>query len=108
MLGKHAPTELRAGVEKSLKELQTDYVDIFYLHAPDRSVPFEETVGEIDRMYEEGKFRAWGLSNFAAFEVAEIVMVCRERGWVRPRVYQGCYNAISKLTWARRVLRDRS
>ncbi|KAK3201678.1 hypothetical protein GRF29_164g242368 [Pseudopithomyces chartarum] len=56
VLGKHAPTELRAGVEKSLKELQTDYVDIFYLHAPDRSVPFEETVGEIDRILAGGLF----------------------------------------------------
>ena len=60
-------------------------------------MPFEETLGEIDRLYKEGKFAAWGLSNFAAFEVAEIVMICRERGWVRPRVYQGCYNAISKF-----------
>lgn len=49
----------------------------------------------MNRLYEEGKFKKWGLSNYAAFEVAEIVMICRERGWVRPSVYQGCYNAIS-------------
>ena len=79
----------------SLKELKTDCVDIFYLHAADRSVPFEETLQEVNKMHKEGKFVNLGLSNFTAFEVAEVVIMCKERGWVRPTIYQGVYNAIS-------------
>jgi len=81
---------------ESLSQLETDYVDIFYLHAPDRSVPFTETLKTLNGFYEEGKFKQLGLSNYTAFEVAEIVVTCKERGWVRPTIYQGRYNAISE------------
>lgn len=94
--GTHKPENLRASLETSLKELGADCVAIFYLHAADRSVPFEETLEECDKMHKEGKFVRLGLSNFTAFEVAEVVMTCRAHGWVRPSIYQGMYNAISK------------
>ena len=94
--GDHKPANLRKGLETSLKELGADCVDIFYLHAADRSVPFEETLEECDRLHKEGKFVQLGLSNFAAFEVAECVILCKDRGWVRPTVYQGMYNAITR------------
>jgi aflatoxin B1 aldehyde reductase len=93
--GMHEPSSLRASVETSLAELRTDSVDIFYLHAADRSVPFEKTLETINELYEEGKFKQFGLSNYTSFEVAEIVMTCRERRWVRPTIYQAMYNAIS-------------
>ena len=83
-------------LEKSLAELKTDCVDIFYLHAADRSIPFAETLEELNKMHKEGKFVQLGLSNFTAFEVAEVVVTCTERGWVRPTIYQGMYNCISK------------
>lgn len=94
---------LRANVEESLRQLKTDRLDIFYLHAPDRSVPFEKTLEETNRLYEEGTFKRLGLSNYTAFEVAEIVMICREKGWVRPTIYQGCYNAISECNLLLRI-----
>ncbi|KAL4929184.1 aldo/keto reductase family protein [Aspergillus undulatus] len=92
--GDYKPAALREKFNESLRALQTDSVDIFYLHAPDRSVPFAETLQEVDRLYREGKFKQLGLSNYAAFEVAEIVTLCGERGWVRPTVYQAMYNAL--------------
>ena len=70
-------------------------MDIFYLHAPDRSVPFSETLEAVNELHKEGKFVQLGLSNYTAFEVAEIVTLCNERGWVRPTIYQAMYNAIS-------------
>lgn len=94
--GTHQPEPLRESFEKSLQELNTKCVDIFYLHAPDRSVPFEETLQALNEMHKEGKFVRLGLSNFTAFEVAEIVILCKERGWVRPSIYQGMYNAITR------------
>jgi aflatoxin B1 aldehyde reductase len=93
--GAHNPTVLRQQLEKSLTELKTDCVDIFYLDAADRSVPFHETLEEVNQLHKEGKFVQFGLSNYTAFEVAEIVITTNERGWVRPKIYQAMYNAIS-------------
>ncbi|KAK5371076.1 hypothetical protein LTR20_007317 [Exophiala xenobiotica] len=94
--GDHAPDKLRASLEKSLTELGTNCVDIFYLHAPDRSVPFEETLRCCNDMFKEGKFVALGLSNYAAWEVAEVWNIAKERGWVKPTIYQAMYNAITR------------
>ena len=96
--GTHKPEPLKASLLKSLAELGTDCVDIFYLHAADRSVPFAETLEVLNELHKEGKFVQLGLSNFTAFEVAEVVITCKERGWVRPTIYQGMYNAISKYS----------
>ncbi|ETN38340.1 uncharacterized protein HMPREF1541_06375 [Cyphellophora europaea CBS 101466] len=94
--GKHKPDNLKASFNKSLQELGTDSVDIFYLHAPDRSVPFEETMQACDELFKEGKFQNLGLSNFAAWEVAEVYNIAKERGWVKPTIYQAMYNAITR------------
>jgi aflatoxin B1 aldehyde reductase len=66
------------------------------LHAADRSLPFEVTLAAVDKMHKEGKFVRLGLSNFTAFEVAEVVMLARQHGWVRPTIWQGMYNAITR------------
>ncbi|KAF2087334.1 Aldo/keto reductase [Saccharata proteae CBS 121410] len=94
--GTHKPETITATLEKSLAELKTDCVDIFYLHAADRSVPFAETLEAVDKMHKQGKFVQLGLSNFTAFEVAEVVMTCKANNWVRPTIYQGMYNAITR------------
>ncbi|RDW71606.1 hypothetical protein BP6252_08169 [Coleophoma cylindrospora] len=94
--GKHKPEVLTAEFETSLKELGTDCVDIFYLHAADRSVPFAETLEAVDKLHKAGKFVQLGLSNYTAFEVAEVVMTCKYNNWVRPTIYQGMYNAITR------------
>lgn len=92
----HSPESLRKGLEKSLDQLRTDSVDIFYLHAADRKIPFEVTLQAVDTLHKEGKFKALGLSNFSAMEVAECAVLCRERGWVRPTIYQAMYNCITR------------
>ncbi|PWY94796.1 aflatoxin B1-aldehyde reductase GliO-like protein [Aspergillus sclerotioniger CBS 115572] len=94
--GEHKPNVLREKLELSLNQLGTDTADIFYLHAPDRSVPFAETLETLNELHKEGKFVELGLSNYTAFEVAEIVTMCNERGWVRPTIYQAMYNAITR------------
>lgn len=93
--GQHKAANLRASLETSLAELKAKCVDIFYLHAADRSVPFEETLRECNAMHKEGKFVQLGLSNFTAFEVAECVMLCKANGWVRPSICQCMLNPIS-------------
>ena len=51
-------------IEKSLKNLNTDYVDVYLVHWPDRNTPFEETMRALDDIVKQGKVRAVGLSNF--------------------------------------------
>ena len=104
--GKHKAERITEEFNKSLSELKTDCVDIFYLHAADRSVPFEETLEAVNKLHKQGRFVQLGLSNYTAFEVAEIVIMCKERGWVRPTIYQGMYNAISELLVTGSLTRD--
>ncbi|TFK54931.1 Aldo/keto reductase [Heliocybe sulcata] len=94
--GVHSPSVLRSTFLTSLKALNKSKVRVFYLHAPDRSVPFEETCREVNKMHQEGLFETFGLSNFASWEVAEIVGICKANGWVQPKIYQAMYNAITR------------
>lgn len=94
--GAHQAAIIEQKLNESLRELGTDSVDIFYLHAADRATPFQETLAKLDELHKQGKFVQLGLSNFTAFEVAEVVMHCKYNGWVRPTIYQGMYNAITR------------
>ncbi|KAJ3966935.1 Aldo/keto reductase [Lentinula raphanica] len=93
--GDHSPASLRSTFLTSL-ELKRDKVRVLYLHAPDRSTPFEETVAEVNKLYQEGRFEIFGLSNYASWEVAEIVGICKAKGYVMPKIYQVMYNAITR------------
>jgi aflatoxin B1 aldehyde reductase len=50
----HSPEDLRIALKRSLSSLKTDKVDMWYLHAPDRSVPYEVTMREVNNLYKEG------------------------------------------------------
>ena len=60
------PEALRRHCEDSLKRLQTDVIDLYYLHRWDKAVPIEESVGALSRLVEQGKVRALGLSEVSA------------------------------------------
>lgn len=92
----HSPEMLRKHMAKSFKELKTDSVDLYYLHQPDRSTPYETTLRATNDLYQEGKFKRLGLSNYQAWEVAQICEICRKNGWKMPDVYQGVYNALHR------------
>ncbi|KAL3473078.1 Aldo/keto reductase [Aspergillus californicus] len=92
----HEPGDLRAGLMTSLKALRADSVDLFYLHAPDRETPFEDTLAEINKLHQEGYFRRFGISNFQSWEVARICEICERHGYIKPSVYQALYNAYQR------------
>lgn len=94
--GTHSAARIAASVQEQLEALQVPKVHIEYLHMPDRSVPFVETLGALDREYRAGKFEKLGISNYSPEEVREIVAICDKHGFVRPSVYQGNYNAITR------------
>jgi aflatoxin B1 aldehyde reductase len=93
----HSPADLRKSLNNSLAALKTNKVHIFYLHAPDRSVPYEDTLREVNNIHIEGLFERFGLSNYPAWEVAQICEICKRNGWVMPTVYQGIYNAHQRV-----------
>jgi aflatoxin B1 aldehyde reductase len=93
----HGPEHLREALRRSLISLKTDKVDLWYLHAPDRSTPYETTLREVNNLHREGLFNRFGISNYAAWEVAQIVEICDKNGWIKPTAYQGVYNALHRL-----------
>lgn len=92
----HSAADVRKYLDIQLKSLHATQIDMWYLHAPDRSVPFEETLAAVDELYKEGKFKRFGLSNYMSWEVAQIVGLCDKNGWIKPTAYQGIYNAIHR------------
>ncbi|MCW3778460.1 aldo/keto reductase [Levilactobacillus namurensis] len=67
----NTPEFLTAQVEASLKRLNTDYLDIYYIHFPDKDTPKAEAVGALQRLREQGKIRAIGISNFSLDQIKE-------------------------------------
>lgn len=57
-----SPANIRVAIEGSLKRLDTDYIDLYYQHRVDKSVPIEEVVGTLVELMDEGKIRHYGLS----------------------------------------------
>jgi aryl-alcohol dehydrogenase-like predicted oxidoreductase len=81
-------------IDGSLGRLRTDHVDVYYLHAPDPAVPIEETLDAMKTVLESGKARAWGVSNYASWQILEIFRLSDERGMPRPLLSQVMYNVL--------------
>lgn len=81
---------------ESLKRLRTDKVDILYFHFPDAVTPVEDALKTINTLFEVGKIKEFGLSNFPAWMVVDTWHKCKKNGWLCPSVYQGRYNALSR------------
>ncbi|RCW41069.1 aryl-alcohol dehydrogenase-like predicted oxidoreductase [Halopolyspora algeriensis] len=97
--GEHAPLSpegLRASVDGSLVRLGVEQIDLLYLHQPDRKTPLSETLATIARLVDEGKIAALGVSNFAAWQIAEINHCADEVGAPRPVVAQQLYNLLAR------------
>ncbi|KIK99648.1 hypothetical protein PAXRUDRAFT_822494 [Paxillus rubicundulus Ve08.2h10] len=90
------PAKVKQSLAASIKALGNVKIQTFYLHAPDRSTPIEDTLRAVNELYKEGYFEEFGLSNFDSWEVAEVVCIARQHGWVKPTVYQGLYNVTGR------------
>ncbi|HET8637776.1 MAG TPA: aldo/keto reductase [Acidobacteriaceae bacterium] len=87
---------IHKAVEASLKRLETDYLDIYYLHQPDYGVPIEETLEAMDGLVRAGKVRYPAISNYAAWQAAEIHCISAKQGYQAPRISQPMYNLLAR------------
>jgi aryl-alcohol dehydrogenase-like predicted oxidoreductase len=89
-----SPAAIHRAVDESLKRLGTDYVDVYYFHAPDHAVPVEESLQAMAELLDAGKIRAVGVSNYAAWQILEMMALSHARGLPRPAISQVMYNLL--------------
>lgn len=92
---KIGPDAMAAGkvaesVERSLRHLRTDFIDLLQIHWPSRSVPMAETLGALEALKRQGKVRAIGLSNFGALDLADALAI------TQPTTNQLPYSLLSR------------
>ena len=83
-------------LDASLERLQTDYVDLYQMHFPDRSTPIDETLRALDDMVTAGKVRYIGCSNFSAWEIVDAVWTSRTERLSRFVSCQPPYNILER------------
>jgi len=86
---------LRA-IDESLQRLGTDYLDIYYFHAPDHNVPVEESLEAMASLVKQGKVRYLASSNYAGWQVVQMLWLAKERSWPAPYVSQPMYNLLAR------------
>jgi len=97
-----SPATLRRQCEESLRRLETDRVELYYVHAPDEKVPVAETAGAMKALFDEGKARSVGVSNFTLGQLEAFAAECPLSA------YQPPYNMLQRgievdtLPWCRR------
>ncbi len=79
-----------------LARLDTDYLDILYLHRDYPGENLEEAVRALGDLIRAGKIRSFGLSNFRGWRIAEIMRLCEKTGVPQPVVCQPCYNLLNR------------
>ena len=87
---------IHKAIDASLQRLQTDYVDLYYLHQPDYDTPIEETLAAMEELVRAGKVRYPAVSNYAAWQVCEILWICEKRGYQPYTISQPMYNLLAR------------
>lgn len=87
---------MRWALEDSLRRLQMDYLDLYYLHRPDYDTPIEESLETLEAFRREGKIRYGAISNYSSWQHTEILWLCEKKGWQAPHVAQQMYNIVTR------------
>ncbi len=90
---------LTEACHQALQRLQTDYLDLYYCHRPDKETPMEETVRAMNTLIEQGKVLYWGTSEWSAQEIMEAHMVAKDLRLIGPTMEQPQYN----MLWREKV-----
>jgi len=87
---------LMNAVEDSLTRLQSDHIDLYYVHRWDKRVPIEETLRGLDDLISMGKVRYIGCSDFAAYQLAQANLLAEMRGWTPFVAIQSEYHILNR------------
>ena len=82
--------------EASLRRLDTDYIDLYQVHADDRETPLEETLAALDQLVRDGKVRYIGASNHVAWRLSDALWTSQTRGLARYDCLQPLYNLVER------------
>jgi len=110
---RHTPAQIDEAVEKSLKRLRTDYIDLYQLHWPDRAIPgfgfhsyqdydagemtpLEDILGALHRHVEKGNIRHIGVSNESAWGTMKFLEIAEAKGWPRMSSNQCVYSLLAR------------
>ena len=91
-----SPAHIRREIERSLKRMRCEAVDLYYMHKPDPTVALAESAQAFDDLVRAGKVRAWGVSNFSAAQLGELLAVCDAHGLRRPVAIQPAYSLLNR------------
>lgn len=86
---------LRA-IDETLQRLKTDYLDIYYLHVPDHTVPITESLETMTSLVKQGKVRYVASSNYAGWEVVQMLWLASECGYASPYISQPMYSLLAR------------
>jgi len=86
---------LRA-IDESLQRLGTDYLDLYYFHMPDYKVPIEESMEAMESLIKQGKVRHPAQSNYAGWQVVQMLWTAKDQNWHAPYVSQPMYNLLAR------------
>jgi aryl-alcohol dehydrogenase-like predicted oxidoreductase len=89
--------QIRMSLDMSLRELGTDYVDIFQFHAYDDSTLLEESFGTMNRLITEGKIRSIAVSNYSPSELKSVLNVIEKNSWQSLVAIETHYNLIERM-----------
>jgi aryl-alcohol dehydrogenase-like predicted oxidoreductase len=87
---------IRRAIDESLMRLETDYLDLYYMHLPDYATPIEESVDAMNELVKEGKVRHVAQSNYAAWQVVEMEWICADKKYQPVSVSQPMYNLLAR------------
>ena len=87
---------IQSAVEASLKRLNTDYIDVYFLHHFDNDTPIEETLRALDDLVSQGKILYPAASNFAAWQVMKALGISEKEGWAKFACLQPMYNLVKR------------
>lgn len=89
-------TAIFKAVDASLARLGTDYLDLYYLHHPDPSVPLEESLAAVEELVKAGKVRFPALSNYASWQVTQAQWIASDKQYTPATVTQPMYNLLAR------------
>jgi aryl-alcohol dehydrogenase-like predicted oxidoreductase len=88
------------GVEASLRQMHTDYIDLYQVHCWDNRTPIEETMSSLDLLVKSGKVRYIGASNFTGWQLQKAIDLSRQMGWEPFTCLQAQYNLLVRsMEW---------